>query len=47
MGGGIGKVFRIGKQPMNASAQYFYNLHEPDISGNWSLRFQLQLMFPK
>jgi len=47
MGGGVGRVFRIGKQPMNAQAQYFYNLHEPDISGGWSLRFQLQFMFPK
>jgi hypothetical protein len=47
MGGGIGKVFRVGKQPMNAQAQYFYNLHEPEVSGNWSVRFQLQFMFPK
>jgi hypothetical protein len=47
VGGGFGRIFRIGKQPMNASFQYFYNLEEPDIAGDWSIRLQLQFMFPK
>ncbi len=47
IGGGFGKIFRVGKQPMNASFQYFYNLEEPEFVGNWSIRLQLQLMFPK
>jgi len=47
IGGGFGRIFRIGKQPMNASFQYFYNLEEPDIVGDWSIRLQLQFMFPK
>lgn len=47
VGGGAGRVFRIGKQPINASAQYFYNLEHPDQVGDWSLRLQLQFMFPK
>jgi hypothetical protein len=46
-GGGFGKIFRIGKQPLNFNAQVYYNSRKPDIVGDWSLRLQLQLMFPK
>ena len=46
IGGGFGRIFRVGKQPMNASFQYFYNLEEPEFVGDWSIRLQLQLMFP-
>ena len=47
LGGGIGKIFRIGKQPMNAQFQAFYNVEKPDIVGDWIVRMQLQFMFPK
>ena len=47
VGGGIGKIFRIAKQPMNAQFQYFYNIEKPDQVGDWSIRMQLQFMFPK
>ncbi len=47
VGGGFGKIFRIGKQPMNAQFQYFHNVEKPDFVGNWSIRMQLQFMFPK
>ncbi len=48
VGGGFGKIFRIGSlPPMNAQIQGFYNAAKPDISGRWSMRVQLQLMFPK
>ncbi len=47
IGGGFGKIFRIGKQPMNAQFQGFYNLDAPTLVGDWSIRFQLQFMFPK
>lgn len=47
MGGGFGKVFRIGRQPMNASIQGFYNVEKPDFLGDWAMRVQLQFMFPK
>ena len=46
-GGGFGRVFRIGKRPVNASAQAFYNVEAPDSGANWSLRVQLQLLFPR
>jgi hypothetical protein len=46
-GGGVGKIFRIGKQPVNAQAQAFYNVERPDNGPDWTLRLQLQFLFPK
>jgi hypothetical protein len=47
VGGGVGKIFRIGNQPMNAQIQAFYNVEKPEVVGDWTLRFQLQFLFPK
>jgi hypothetical protein len=44
---GIGKIFRIGSQPLNAQVQAFSNVVKPDNGADWSLRLQLQLLFPK
>ena len=46
-GGGVGKIFRIGKQPMNAQVQAFYNVEKPDNGPDWTLRLQLQFLFPQ
>lgn len=46
-GGGAGKLFKIGKRPVNSSLQVFYNVEKPVSGGDWSLRFQVQLLFPK
>jgi len=48
VGGGFGRIFRIGKQPINASLQSYYNVEEPDDFGpEWSIRVQLQFLFPR
>jgi hypothetical protein len=47
VGAGVGKIFRIGKQPFNTSAQVFYNVEKPQNVGDWAMRLQVQLMFPK
>lgn len=47
IGGGGGKVFRLGKQPLNFQTQAFYNVEKPDLGPEWSLRLQLQFLFPK
>lgn len=47
VGGGMGKIFHLGSQAMNASAQIFYNVESPRYGLDWSARFQLQLLFPK
>ena len=46
-GGGVGKVFRIGNQPININAQMYYNAEKPDAMGVWASRVQLQFLFPK
>jgi hypothetical protein len=47
IGGGAGKIFRIGKQPLNAQIQAFYNVVKPDNGPDWTLRVQLQFLFPQ
>ena len=47
LGGGLGRLFRVGKQPLNASLQAFYHVEHPDGAASWSLRPQTQLLFPK
>ncbi len=46
-GGGVGKIFRIGKLPLNAQTQAFYNVEQTTFGPDWTLRFQLQFLFPK
>lgn len=46
-GGGFGKIFKIGKQPINAQMAAYYNVETPDNGPDWSLRLQLQFLFPK
>ena len=45
-GGGIGKVFKMGKQPININAQGYYNAVRPDGWGDFQMRLQVQLLFP-
>jgi hypothetical protein len=48
VGGGVGKIFRVGKQPMNVNTQLFYNVKSPEVTGGkWEWRVQVQLLFPK
>jgi hypothetical protein len=45
-GGGIGRIFKIGDQPVNMQLAAYYNLLHPKDAGNWQLRAQVQLLFP-
>ena len=47
LGGGIGKIFRIGEQPVNLQAAAYYNVETPDNGADWQLRVQLQFLFPQ
>jgi hypothetical protein len=47
LGGGGGRAFRVGKQALSAYIQAFENAVKPQGGGNWTLRVQLQLLFPK
>lgn len=46
-GGGVGKIFKIGKQPLNGQISAYYNVEKPDSGANWQMRVQLQFLFPK
>ncbi len=48
LGGGFGRIFPIGRQPVNLSLQSYYNIEKPDTIGpEWSIRLAFQLLFPK
>jgi hypothetical protein len=47
LGIGIGQIFKIGKQPLNAQAGYYYNVERPDDASRYQIRLQLSFLFPK
>jgi hypothetical protein len=47
LGGGGGKIFHLGKLPVNTQLSAYYNVVRPDFGPNWQIRAQVQLMFPK
>ena len=55
MGGGVDKLFKLGKLPLNAQLAAYSNVVKPQQGGadwqlggaDWQLRFQVQLLFPK
>jgi hypothetical protein len=47
LGGGVGKIFHLGKLPVNSQISAYYNVVHPDDGANWQMRVQVQLMFPK
>jgi hypothetical protein len=46
VGGGIGKVFRIWKQPLKTELQGFDYVVSPQQGPNWGARLQFQILFP-
>ena len=47
VGGGVGRVFRLGLQPVNISAQLYGNAVHPSGGSSWGLRMQMAFLFPK
>ena len=47
LGGGIGKIFHLGKLPVNTQIGAYYNVVHPDNGASWQMRLQVQFMFPK
>ena len=47
LGGGVGKLFKIGKQPINSRIEAYYNIEKPDGAPDWQLLFTFQFLFPK
>lgn len=47
LGGGVGKLVRFGKQPVDMRIQTFYNVESPDNSADWTIQAQVKFLFPK
>ena len=47
LGGGVGKIFHLGKLPLNTQISAYYNVETPEYGPDWQLRVQVQLMFPE
>jgi hypothetical protein len=47
VGGGLGRVFKLGDQPMSAYVSAYYNPIRPDEAPSWQLRGELSLLFPE
>jgi hypothetical protein len=47
LGAGVGKLFRVGKLPINAQTGYYFNVVKPDGGADSQLRVQATLLFPK
>jgi hypothetical protein len=47
LGGGFGKIFRIGKLPFNGQLSAYANVAKPEVGPDWTLRVQLAILLPK
>ena len=49
VGGGMGRIMRLGFQPVNVSVQGYGNAKRPDTfpSPTWQLKFQIAFLYPK
>ena len=46
-GGGVGRVMRMGFQPVNVAAQFYGNAAYPTSGSPWSMRLSIAFLFPK
>jgi len=46
VGAGVGKLFKVGKLPINTQLSAYYNAVKPEFAADWQLRFQIQLLLP-
>src|SRR5580704_10939160 len=47
LGGGIGRIMRLGAQPVNLGLQFYGNAVHPPLGSPWSMRLQIAFLFPK
>ena len=47
VGGGAGRVFKIGDQAINSRLEAYYNVVTPDGAPDWTVSFTWQFLFPK
>jgi hypothetical protein len=47
VGGGIGRLVRFGKLPVDFKTVAYWNAEKPDGAADWTLQLQVKLLFPK
>ncbi|MGB5746296.1 MAG: transporter [Desulfobacterales bacterium] len=47
VGGGFGRVFKIARQPINASLKANYSVERPDDASDWNIAATVTFLFPK
>jgi hypothetical protein len=47
LGGGVGKLLKIGNQAINVRTEAYYNVEKPDSAPDWQWGFTVQFLFPK
>src|SRR5271167_819577 len=45
VGGGAGKLFKIGSQPLNARTEFFNHVRTTTGGSDWQMQAQLQFLF--
>ena len=46
-GGGLGRIMKLGNQPVSLTAQFYGNAVHPAGTPSWSMRLQIAFLFPK
>lgn len=44
---GVGRIFKIGKQPVNVKLAGYYNVWRPEDASDWNIQFTWTFLFPK
>jgi hypothetical protein len=47
VGGGVGRIMKLGFQPVNISAQFYGNPERPSGTSPWGMRLTVAFLFPK
>jgi hypothetical protein len=47
LGGGVGKLWKIGGQAINTRVEAYYNIEKPESAPEWQWGFTIQFLFPK
>ena len=47
VGGGLGRLMKVGFQPMSMTLQFYGNAVHPSGASPWGMRIQIALLFPK
>jgi hypothetical protein len=47
LGDGLGKLFRLGKLPIDTTLEAFWNVEHPAYAADWQLRFRVTFLLPR